>query len=271
MSTRSFVAAAVQVCATPDVEANEERSARLVRGAAAAGAELVALPENWFFIGPMEDKVPLAEPLDGPRVGRMAELARELGIHLLLGTVPETAPEPGRCFNTSVLLGPDGRTLASYRKLHLFDVDIEGGVSIRESDHLVPGDGGPVVAETPLAVLGLSICYDLRFPELYRALVEGGAELLCVPAAFTMMTGRDHWDLLLRARAVENTCWVLAPNQWGRHVRGRVSYGRSQIIDPWGTRVACCSDGEGHALARVDLDVMEGVRRQLPALRHRRL
>lgn len=271
MNDQPFLAAAVQLCSTPDVEANEARAVELVRAAAARGADFVALPENWFYVGPMPDKIPLGEPLDGPRVERFAALADSLGIHLLLGSVPERSADPSRVYNTSVLLAPDGSTLAAYRKMHLFDVEIEGGISLRESDYLCAGDPEPVVARTALGTFGLSICYDLRFPELYRGLVRAGARLLTVPAAFTAMTGRDHWEVLLRARAIEGSAWVIAPNQWGRHLRGRSSYGRSMVIDPWGTVVACCPDREGMALAEVDPGAHDRVQRQIPSLRHRRL
>ena len=271
MSEATFLAAAVQLRGTPDVEANEARAVDLVRAAAGRGAAFVALPENWFFLGQLADKVPLAETLDGPRVARMAGLARELGLHLLLGTVPECSPDPVRCYNTSVLLGPDGAVLGHYRKIHLFDVELDGGPTLRESDHLYPGEPLPVAVETALGCFGLSICYDLRFPELYRALVDRGAQVLTVPAAFTMTTGRDHWEVLLRARAIESSAWVVAANQWGQHMRGRSSYGRSAIIDPWGTVVACCPDGEGFALAEVDLGAGGRAQRQIPSLAHRRL
>ncbi len=266
-----FLAAVVQVRGTTDLEANEATARELVARAAADGARFIALPENWFFIGPLDEKVRHAEPIGGPRVGRMADLAGRLGVHLLLGSVAEPAPTPGRCFNTSVLIGPTGETLASYRKIHLFDVDIPDGAVFQESATVAVGDGGLVVADTPLARFGLSVCYDLRFPELYRGLVDKGAQVLTVPSAFTMFTGKDHWEVLLRARAIENTCWVIAPNHSGSHGKGRASYGRSMIIDPWGTVVALCSDGPGYAVARVDMGRLDTVRAQIPCLDHRRI
>jgi len=270
MST-SFVAAVVQVNGTEDVPRNEKIAIDLVRDAAASGAEFVALPENYFFIGSLEEKVRQAQPLTGPRVQGMAALAKELGIYLLLGSVAERSTEDRRCFNTSVLLGPDGSLLASYRKLHLFDIDIPNGAQFQESATVVPGDGGICVVPTNLATFGLSICYDLRFPEQYRTLVNAGAQCLTVPSAFTQFTGKDHWEVLLRARAIENTAWVIAPNHWGQHSATRASYGRSMIIDPWGTVVAKCSDAIGYATARVDLNLMNKVRRELPCLQHQRL
>ena len=217
--TDSFIAAVVQVNGTEDVPRNERIARELVCEAAAAGATFVALPENYFFIGSLEEKVRQAQPLDGPRVQGMAELAKELGIHLLLGSVAERSEESQRCFNTSVLLGPDGLLLSHYRKLHLFDIDIPDGAQFQESATVVPGDGGISVVSTDLASFGLSICYDLRFPEQYRALVAAGAHCLTVPSAFTQFTGKDHWEVLLRARAIENTAWVIAPTIGANIVR----------------------------------------------------
>lgn len=273
MSAR-FVAAAVQLTSTSDESANWEAARALVERAAAAGARLVATPENTNYLGPHAEKVRRAEPLDGPTVGRFAELARRLGIHLLLGSFNERSDEPERCYNTSVLLGPGGEVLASYRKLHLFDVDIPGGVRFAESATSKPGTpAGIVVAATPVGRIGMTICYDLRFAELYRRLADLGAEVLAVPSAFTLATGKDHWEPLLRARAIENQCWVLAPAQHGRHDDGglRESYGHAMIVDPWGLPVAVASDGPGLALAEIDLARLEQVRRAIPVRQHRRL
>jgi nitrilase len=217
--------------------------------------------------------VELAEALDGPTHRGLARLAEELGIHLLIGSVAERAEGDGqRCHNTSLLFGPAGELIASYRKMHLFDVDIPGGVSFAESRTCARGSE-LVVAPTALGKIGLSICYDLRFPELYRALLDGGAQILTVPSAFTLMTGKDHWHVLLRARAIETQCYVLAPGQWGAHDDEglRRSYGHSVIIDPWGTVVAECSDGEGLCVAEIDLDRVASVRRSMPLAEHRQL
>jgi predicted amidohydrolase len=256
---------------TADAEANWAQAGGLVERAARYGARLVATPENTNFLGPPAEKVRLAETLDGPTCRRFAELARRLEIHLLLGSFNERSAEPARCHNTSVLFGPDGATVAVYRKLHLFDVDVSETVRYRESDAVAPGDS-PVVAGTPLGGLGLSVCYDLRFGNLYRRLVRDGAQVLCVPAAFTMTTGRDHWEPLLRARAIENQCYVLAPAQFGRHDDPglRESYGHALIVDPWGQVVASASDGPGLALAEIDLDRVERVRRGIPVSLHLR-
>ena len=271
--TAPGLAAVVQLTSTSDVEANWRNVSALVRKAAARGAALVATPENTNYLGPHEEKVRLAEPLGGPTCRRFAALAAELRIHLLLGSFNERhETETTRCANTSVLFGPDGGMLASYRKIHLFDVAVPPDVVFQESATVVPGTA-PAVADTPLGRLGLTICYDLRFPELYRELSRRGAELLAVPSAFTLTTGKDHWEPLLRARAIENQCYVLAPAQQGRHDDGglRHSWGHAMIVDPWGHVVALAADGPGIAVAEIDRGRLGDVRRHLPALTHRRL
>jgi predicted amidohydrolase len=267
-----FLAAAIQMRSTSDEPANFAQARELVARAAAAGARLVATPENTNYLGPHEEKVRRAEPLDGPTVGRFAALAREHGIFLLLGSYNERAADARRCHNASVLFSPRGEILAVYRKIHLFDADVPGGVRFQESQTVVPGEE-IVVAETPLGRLGLSICYDLRFGELYRALRRRGADCLLVPSAFTLTTGRDHWEPLLRARAIETQCYVLAPAQWGQHDDAglKESYGHALIVDPWGLVVATASDGPGFALAEIDLERVERVRRAIPVEEHRRL
>jgi predicted amidohydrolase len=264
------LAAAVQMTSTSDASRNLDEAERLVREAAARGAKLVGLPENFAFLRAEGEPVPQAQPLDGPWVQRMAALARELQVTLLLGSLPEAIPDAPRVYNTSVLLGPDGRMLARYRKMHLFDVDIPGMASLQESKAVAPGSE-VVVAETACGRLGLSICYDLRFPELYRELTRRGAQLLAVPSAFTERTGKDHWEPLLRARAIENLAWVFAPAQVGQHARGRSSHGHAMVVDPWGGVVAQVADGPGIALAEIDFERQERLRRELPALQHRRL
>lgn len=273
-----FLAAAVQLSCTTDVEKNLATAERLIRRAARLGASLVVTPENTPFLGPQFHKIALAEPLDGPILRRFGGLAGELGIHLVVGSMAEQrlladgSVDPQHCYNTSVLFGPTGERLAVYRKIHLFDVDVPAGPSFRESDSIAAGSE-VVVAPTPLGTLGLSVCYDLRFPELYRALADRGADILLVPSAFTLTTGKDHWHVLLRARAIENQCWVIAPGQWGRHdAEGkRESYGHSLIIDPWGAVVADKGHGEGLALAEIDLERTHQVRRAIPVRDHRRL
>jgi predicted amidohydrolase len=268
--------AAVQMCSTDDVSANLARARDLVREAVSAGAALVGLPENFAYLGSDRDhKLALSESLDGPADGpilaAMKRLGAETGAWILLGGFPErVAGDDARIGNTSVLLDPGGAVRARYRKLHLFDVEVPGGQSFRESETVAAG-AGPVIAETPWCKLGLSICYDLRFPELYRALAAGGARLLAVPAAFTRETGKDHWHVLLRARAIENQAYVFAPAQWGFHGGKRASYGHALVVDPWGVVLAECGERDGYALASIDLGYQDAVRSKLPCLSHRRL
>ena len=257
---------------TSDAEANWQSARELIARAAATGAGFVATPENTNYLGPHNEKVRLAEGLDGPTCLRFAELARKHEIHLLLGSFNEHSPDPKRCYNTSVLFGPEGRQVAIYRKIHLFDIDLSDEVRFKESDTVMPGSE-LVVADTPLAAIGLSICYDLRFSELYARLAAGGAEILTVPAAFTLRTGKDHWHPLLRARAIENQCWVIAPAQSGTHDDGglRESFGHAMIIDPWGHVAAMAPDGPGLALAEIDIERVAEVRQAMPVAQHRRL
>ena len=262
--------AAVQMASGPDRARNLDVATRLVRRAAGRGATFVGLPENVAWMGLEKDRPSAAERLDGPTLSCFAELAQQLRIYLLAGSVLEAGAPGGRVYNTSVLFGPDGGRLAAYRKIHLFDAEVGDGATYRESDAVAPGEG-PVTAETPFGTVGLTICYDLRFPELYRALSRAGATLLTVPSAFTLMTGKDHWEVLLRARAIENQAYVLAPAQGGRHTDQRVTYGQAMVVDPWGLVVARAPDGEGFALAELDPELLARVRRNLPALRHRRL
>jgi predicted amidohydrolase len=267
-----FLAAAVQLTSTSDEAASLDTAERLVRRASGYGAAFIATPENTNFLGPHAEKVRRAQPLDGEVCSRFSSLAAELGVHLLLGSFNEASRDASRCYNTSVLFGPDGSRLAVYRKIHLFDVDVSDAVRFRESDTILPGKE-LVVAATDLGRVGLSICYDLRFPELYRGLVDRGAELLAVPAAFTLTTGRAHWEPLMRARAIECQSYVVAPAQVGRHDDGglRESFGHSMIVDPWGHVVARASDGPGLCLAEIDLERVAAVRRAIPVAAHRRL
>jgi predicted amidohydrolase len=267
-----FLAAAVQLQCTSDRDRNLSTAEALIRRAAGYGARFVATPENTDFLGPHDRKVTQAEPVDGPLGRRFSALAAELGIHLLLGSFAERSPDPARCYNTSVLYGPDGERLAVYRKIHLFDVDVGADVTFRESATVVPG-AEVVTAETPIGHLGLSVCYDLRFAELYRSLRDRGATLLTIPSAFTLATGKDHWEALIRARAIETQCWIVAPGQWGRHDDGglRQSWGHSMIVDPWGHVVGMAADGVGLALAEIDPGRVEAVRRMIPVAQHHRL
>jgi predicted amidohydrolase len=251
---------------TADRDRNIATAGSLVARAAAAGARLVVLPEKWPFIhGPRTREG--AEALDGPSVSAARSWALEHGIAVLAGSVIE-ARDDGRAHNTSELVGPDGGVAATYRKLHMFDVDV-GGVSYRESAATAPGDA-IVAADVLGRRVGMSVCYDLRFPELYRRLAAEGADVIVVPAAFTAATGRDHWEPLLRARAIENQAFVIAAGQYGTHDDGTVSHGRSMVIDPWGVVLAQAPDGEGIAVADLDFGRMARIRERLPALRHRR-
>ncbi len=264
--------AAVQVNSTPDMEHNLARARALVQEAASRGAQLVALPEHFAYLGPEDREPPSAQPLEGPLVAEFRALAQKLEIFLLLGSFPELVTPGERPCNTSVLLSPQGRILASYRKMHLFDVDLPGKATYQESQFIQPGTE---VVVTPLPgtpfTAGLAICYDLRFPELFRALVAQGADLLLLPSAFSLATGRDHWEVLLRARAIENLAYLIAPAQSGRHSRGRHSYGHSLIVDPWGLVLAQAPDGEGVIFAHLDHQRLTKLRQQLPCLSHRRL
>jgi len=263
-------AGVVQMTSTADVSRNLDAACALVEQAAARGASFVGLPENFAFLRSEGEPVPEPQELDGAWVARMAELARRLRVTLLLGSLPERVPGDSRVRNTSVLLGPGGETLAIYRKIHLFDIDLPGMEHLKESKAVKAGDE-IVVAPTPLGPVGLSICYDLRSPELYRELARRGARVLCVPSAFTERTGKAHWEVLLRARAIENLAYVFAPAQVGHHGGGRASHGQAMIVDPWGTVVAQVPDGEGIALAELDFGRLERLRRELPALDHARL
>jgi predicted amidohydrolase len=259
-------AAAVQLNSIGEKDRNLEAAERLVRAAAADGAELVALPEKWNLLAGGDELLAGAEPLDGPSLTAARGWARELGIHLLAGSISEQGTE--KAFNTSVLIDPEGEDVAVYRKIHMFDVDVDG-VSYRESDHEEPGSE---VVTAPLGglIAGLTVCYDLRFPELYRILAVRGARIVAVPSAFTAATGRDHWEVLLRARAIESQVFVLAPNQTGEAPPHFDSYGHSAIIDPWGRVLALIPDGEGFVAADLDLAEQERVRASLPSLANRR-
>ncbi len=264
--------AAVQMTSTDDLSANLAATRELVGRAAAEGAQLVALPENFAYLRLEGTAIPCAQGLDGEIVETLRALATQHRIWLAGGSFPELLPDETRVGNTSLLLAPDGSIAARYRKIHLFDVDLRarGGATYAESSVIAPGSE-IVCAETPLGRIGLSICYDLRFPELYRALSARGATLLLVPSAFTPQTGRDHWEVLLRARAIENQCFVIAAAQFGQHGPSRASHGRSLIIDPWGLVLAQAPDRAGVIVADCDPDAQAGIRETLPALFHRRL
>ena len=270
MVPSSYLMAAVQMTSTADRRKNMDTALRLVGEAAELGARLVGLPENFSFMGREEERIAGAETLEGPTVSALREVARSRGLHVLAGSIAEKVDEPGKTANTSVLIADDGAIVASYRKIHLFDVAIPDGARYAESETVLPGDK-VVIAPTALGRVGLTVCYDLRFPELYRALATLGAEVITIPSAFTLFTGKDHWEVLVRARAIENLTYVLAPAQVGRHSSTRVTFGNAMIVDPWGVVLARCPDGEGVCLAPFRRDRLEQVRRELPSLQHRRL
>ena len=257
-----FLAAAIQMSAGHERADNERRALSLLDRACEAGARLVGLPEMWEHVGPAAEKREFAGKLDGAQLARVRELCARRSVWCLAGSIAEKAAD-GRVHNTAAVIAPDGRIAASYRKLHLFDVDIPDGARYRESEAVGLG-----------VRLGLSVCYDLRFPELYRRLAEQGADIIAVPAAFTAYTGRAHWEVLLRARAIENQAYAFAPAQVGRigpAQENRHAYGHAMIVDPWGEIVADAgASGEGFALGRIDPARLAQVRRDLPSLRHRR-
>jgi predicted amidohydrolase len=261
-------AAAVQLSSTPDLDRNLEAADRLTRDAAARGAELVVLPEKWPVLGTPEQTAAGAQPLDGPALEWARATARELGIDLVAGSIAERVEGAERGANTSVHVGPDGEDRAVYRKIHMFDVEV-GGRTYRESEYEAPGDE-PVRSELADGTgLGLTICYDLRFPELSRILAVEGATVITVPAAFTETTTRDHWEVLLRARAIENQCFVVAANQVGEPAPGIRTGGRSMIVDPWGLVLAQAPDSETVVLADLDFERLRHIRTKLPSLANR--
>jgi predicted amidohydrolase len=267
----------VQLCATPDVAANMTTVERLVAKACDAGAEVAMLPEAFAFLGPEKEKREILEPLPdapdapgGPILERCRALAVRLNCHLILGGFHEDAGDPEKSYNTCVHLSPGGEILARYRKVHLFDVALADGTQLRESARTLAGNDA-VTTDMPFGKLGLTICYDLRFPYLYQSLVDMGAVALTVPSAFTKTTGAAHWHVLLRARAIECQSYVIAPAQHGHNWGKRFSFGHSLIIDPWGDIVAECPDGDGVAVADIDPQRVRQVREELPSLSHRRL
>jgi predicted amidohydrolase len=268
MEGRKIRAAAIQMSSTPNKEENKATAEALIREAVSAGADLVALPELWSCHGLDEVYRENSEPIPGPTTEFMGDLARELGVYLLGGSILEGEPGAQRLSNTSTFFDPSGDMTAVYRKIHLFDVKVSDREYL-ESANIAPGNE-IVTAKAGAATLGLSVCYDVRFPELYRLLSLRGAEILAVPAAFTLQTGKDHWELLLRTRAVENQAFVVAPAQWGQKAHRRWTYGRSMIVDPWGTVLATCPDRDGFALATLDLDYLDSFRAEFPALANRR-
>lgn len=267
--TEIMKVAAIQMVSTPAPAHNMARARQLVEEAARQGAQMVLLPEYWPVLGMREtDKLDVAEQVgEGPLQEFMSQLAQDTGIWLIGGTVPLAASQPGKVLNTCLVFNPAGESVARYDKIHLFGFS-KGTESYDESRTIVAGSSVGSFA-SPMGKVGLSVCYDLRFPELYRAL--GDCALIVVPSAFTYTTGRAHWEILLRARAIENQCYVLAAAQGGRHANGRTTWGHSMLIDPWGEIISVLDEGEGVVIGEMDAQQIEAVRSSLPALQHRRL
>lgn len=265
-----YLAAAIQMHSGENKVANLAAAERLIQQAAADRAQLIVLPELFNCLGRFESIVAAAEPIPGPTTHALSQLASRCNITLVAGSIAERATEPDRAFNTSVIISSSGDLVAKYRKIHLFDVAIDQGPRTTESDWILPGQEISLLS-SEYGVLGQSICYDLRFAELYRELASRGADVIVVPAAFTKKTGEAHWRTLLRARAIENQAYVIAPNQCGDNAAGIDTYGHSLIVDAWGEVIAEASgDGEAILLAEIDLQRVQDVRRQIPALEHRR-
>lgn len=295
-----YLAAAVQMTSTPDLDHNLAQAEEWIEYAVRQGSELIVLPENFAFLGPKEDKLRLAHQIQQRAEEFLQKMAQRFQVTVVGGGYPvpvrpedETISRNGsspdvedrdqpvqsvqsiqsvyKVFNTLVVVGPEGDELARYQKIHLFDVNVPDGNTYRESDSVAPGHQPQIYRSDRLGTLGLSVCYDVRFPELYRGLVDQGAEVLLVPAAFTAFTGRDHWQVLLQARAIENTCYVIAPAQVGIHYERRQCHGHALILDPWGAILADAGDQPGVALAEISPDRLHQIRRQMPSIHNRRL
>jgi deaminated glutathione amidase len=266
---KSYLAAAVQMTSSPNLEQNLSQAEDLIDLAVKRGAELVSLPENFAFLGQEEAKIERATEISTATEKFLKAAAQKFQITLLGGGFPTPAGN-NQVYNTALLIAPDGRELRRYQKVHLFDVDLPDGNTYRESNTVMAGNQLPELYSSPeLGNLGLSVCYDVRFPELYRHLSKQGAEVLFVPAAFTAYTGKDHWQVLLQARAIENTCYVIAPAQTGNHYAMRYTHGHAMIVDPWGVVLADAGDAPGVAVAEISPNRLAQVRRQMPSLQHR--
>lgn len=268
--------ALVQLTSTRDIDDNIQTCRRIAtRAAEQTNPDWILFPENAPFLGRDEEKVDVAEPVDGPIVDAYRDIARDLGTWVTLGSFPETSPDPDRSYNTQVHIDPQGSVVDVYRKIHMFDVTVDDDVDFCESDSVHPGDqvvdSRIVDPEGNPRDIGLTICYDLRFPELYRILQAREVAATTVPSAFTLKTGSVHWHGLLQARAIENQCYVIAPNQWGHHFGKRRSYGQSAVYDPWGRRLTCASDRQGFVTAQLDFDYLSEIRDSMPVLDHRRI
>lgn len=260
--------AVVQMNSGDDKRANIDAALAGIERAAATGARLVALPEVWTYLGPISGNAAAAETIPGPLTDELAARARELGIVLHCGSFFERIEGEPRLFNTSVVFGPDGHELARYRKIHLFDVDIASDTAYRESATIAPGED-IVTFDLDGVTVGLAICYDIRFPELFRILALRGADVIVLPSAFTMATGKDHWEPLIRARAIENAVYMVAPGQVGQHPPGLWCHGRSMVVDPWGVIVAQASDEPTVIGTTLDFATQRRIREQIPSLSNR--
>ncbi len=261
--------AVAQMNSADDATANTAAALELIDLAAASGARLVVLPEVWPYLGPEEGNRDVAQAIPGPITGLFAERARRHGMYVHGGSIYEVAPGDPALYNTSFVIDPEGEIIARYRKIHMFDVVLDGVAQYQESATITPGDE-IAIAEIDGIKVGLATCYDLRFPELFRILALRGAQAITLPAAFTMTTGKDHWETLIRARAIENGLYMIAAAQWGKHPPGNWCYGRSMVVDPWGTVIATAADGVGIARATASMDRVDAVRRQIPSLANRR-
>jgi predicted amidohydrolase len=268
---KSYLAAAIQMTSKPDLEKNLVEAEELIDLAVRQGAELVTLPENFAFLGQDEDKLSLAEEIAARTEKFLKNMAQKYQVTILGGGFPVVVPsDRTKAYNTALLVDPTGKELVRYQKVHLFDVDVPDGNTYQESSTVMAGkDFPPVYSSETLGNLGISICYDVRFPELYRYLASKGAEVLFVPAAFTAYTGKDHWQVLLQARAIENTCYVIAPAQTGNHYARRYTHGHAMIIDPWGVILADAGTQPGVAIAEINPTRLQQVRLQMPCLQHR--
>ena len=274
----AFTVSCIQFTSARDYEPNIRVVSDLVRRARGGGADFIMTPENTGLTEPVRKlrREKARDEANHPVLAALREVARETGVWLLIGSLavdlscePGTAEGERRLANRSYLVDPGGAVVARYDKIHMFDVDLAGGESYRESNAFRPG-GRAVLAETPWGVLGMTVCYDLRFPHLYRGLAQAGADFLAIPSAFTVPTGKAHWHVLMRARAIENGCFVFAPAQWGEHAEGRRTYGHSLIVDPWGEVLADAGEGVGIVSARIDLAAIAKAHRMVPSLQHDR-
>jgi deaminated glutathione amidase len=267
---KSYLAAAIQMTSLPDLEKNLAQAEELIELAVRRGAEAIGLPENFAFLGSEEDKIIHAQDIATQTEKFLKTVAQKYQITLVGGGFPVPVGNEGKVYNTALLIDPSGREVIRYEKAHLFDVDLPDGNTYRESSTVMAGTKLPDVYHSPtLGGIGISVCYDVRFPELYRHLSKLGADVLFVPAAFTAYTGKDHWQVLLQARAIENTCYVIAPAQTGTHYAMRQTHGHAMIIGPWGVILADAGDLPGVAIAEIDPKRLARARAQMPSLQHR--